>query len=132
MHIHDFGLGGQTATIKVPKHVIRGQSTFIQTQDPGSGEIEIRVKALSQAVRDIGLPTMLHLNCEGCEWQLLEVALQEEYLQNIPVIQIGWHNYGEHIGVRAWQLCDLRTRLSMTHRLVAGVAFGWDRWEKLY
>lgn len=134
IRIHNYGLGGQTVTTKIHEDEIRGQSTFIQTQDGadgGRGQIEIQVKSLTETIHDIGLPTMLHLNCEGCEWQLLEAALHDGYLQKISVVQIGWHNYGSHIGVRAWQLCDLRYRLGRTHRLVSGVAFGWDRWEKL-
>ena len=71
------------------------------------------------------------MNCEGCEWEFLVDAKQHGFLDKVPVIQVGWHNYGDvGLGARAWQLCEIRHMLSQTHVLTSGLAFGWDRWER--
>ncbi len=76
-------------------------------------------------------PTLLHMNCEGCEWDLLSQDLEREnsFVSDIPVIQIGFHNYGEvGLGKRALEYCDIRKKMSRTHRLVGAVPFAWERW----
>ena len=132
--IHEYGIGITSKTFHVTESSLRGQGTFLSVSTssatPNSG-IPITVKSFDEAVREAGgPPTLLHLNCEGCEWDLLFEGLETRFIQSIPVIQSGWHNYGDKLGTRVWQLCDIRRQLHRTHRLTSGVAFGWDRWTR--
>lgn len=92
------------------------------------------IKSFHAAVIDAGghFPTMLHINCEGCEWDMLPAAKRAGFLDPIEVIQFGTHNYGQvGLGTRVWQLCEIRQMLSSTHDMVkGGTAFGWERWVK--
>lgn len=129
LHIHAYGLGGRSRTFTMHEASLAGQSTFIQ--ESYQGNISVQVKTFDEAVEEAhGIPTMISLNCEGCEWDLLRAGLDSGFLQQVSVIQIGWHNYGEHIGERVLQLCTLRQRLGISHDFVTGVAFGWERWRK--
>ena len=93
--------------------------------------ITANIKSFDFAVKEAGSkPTLLHMNCEGCEWDLLPQALESGFISDIPVIQVGFHNYGQvGLGKRVLEYCDIRQKMSQTHRLVDGaVPFAWERW----
>ena len=129
MHIHAYGLAAQDSSFGVNPADLAGLSTYIQ--DSQGGSITAYIKNFDFALNEAGgPPTLFDVNCEGCEYDLLIQAKKHGFLEQIPYIQIGWHNYGEvGIGTRAWQLCQIRTFLSETHTMVRGLGFGWDRWE---
>ena len=58
--------------------------------------IEVQIKSFdfTLAASD-GIPTMVqincHVNCEGCEWTFLPEALKHGWIQQVPIIQMGWH-----------------------------------------
>jgi FkbM family methyltransferase len=144
MHLHGYGLADKSSTISVDKTVINAQSTFIggsakvdsSPADPQENNdasmIPIHIKSFQDAIQDAGgkKPSLLHMNCEGCEWDFLPQAVESGFIQGIDVIQVGTHNYDDTVGLggRIWQLCEIRTMLARTHRLVKGVPFGWERW----
>jgi FkbM family methyltransferase len=129
MTIHTYGIGKEDSSFSVSEEALKGQATYIADQSGGS--IQAQIKSFDYALEDSeGIPTLLHMNCEGCEWQFLEDAKKHGFLNKVPVIQVGWHNYGDvGLGARVWQLCELREMLSETHVMSSGLAFGWDRWE---
>lgn len=128
MHIHAYGLADKDGSFLVNPQDLNGESTFIG--DSSGGTIKANIKNFNQGLADAGgIPTLLDVNCEGCEYDFFLQAKQHGFVEKVPVIQIGWHNYGSvGVGVRAWQLCQVRTQLSETHTMVEGLAFGWDRW----
>ena len=139
MHTHNYGLASEDGEFKVPSSVLDGQATYIgdgdssESNNDGDGFISAAIKSFDFAVKEAGSkPTLLHMNCEGCEWDLLPQALEEEngFISDIPVIQIGFHNYGQvGLGKRVLEYCDIRKKLNRTHRLVDGaVPFAWERW----
>jgi FkbM family methyltransferase len=137
MTIHSYGIGKSDTTFSVSDAVLKGQATFItndgnDNNTTGGGANVAEIKSFDRVLGQIGsIPTLLHMNCEGCEWEFLVDAKEHGFLDAVPVIQVGWHNYGEvGLGARVWQLCELRQMLSETHTMTNGLAFGWDRWER--
>lgn len=139
VHLHNYALAKENGTIYFPKSSLAGQSTYIgdgsklpdSTNDVDSDSASVR--SFHFAVQDAGgnKPTLLHMNCEGCEWDLLRDALDTSFIDNVPLIQIGFHNYG-HVGLgeRVIEYCDIQMKLARTHNLVHGaVPFAWERWE---
>mmetsp|Transcript_26873 Transcript_26873/g.40823 ORF Transcript_26873/g.40823 Transcript_26873/m.40823 type:complete len:355 (+) Transcript_26873:148-1212(+) len=154
MHLHNYGLGGNHFQFPVSSDMLKNQATYIgdaaasaaaadndesspsqqqqQQSQQKDGDTTATIQTFAYAVNDAGgnKPTVLHMNCEGCEWDLLQQAMDTNFLQDIPVIQIGFHNYGSvGLGARAIEYCQLRLQLSKTHTLVPGaVPFAWERW----
>eukprot|EP00561_Arcocellulus_cornucervis_P004263 CAMPEP_0185821162 /NCGR_PEP_ID=MMETSP1322-20130828/24781_1 /TAXON_ID=265543 /ORGANISM="Minutocellus polymorphus, Strain RCC2270" /LENGTH=263 /DNA_ID=CAMNT_0028518523 /DNA_START=51 /DNA_END=839 /DNA_ORIENTATION=- len=135
MHLHNYGIAEEESEIRVPRSSLQGQSTYIgdiseRRNSMGNEEVAI-LKSFKYAVHDAGAkPTLLHINCEGCEWSLLPGAVRSGFVQDVPVIQVGFHNYGDAgLGQRAIEYCEIRKQLSRTHKLVDGaVPFAWERW----
>lgn len=135
MKIHKYGIGLEETTFQASKEVMMGKdgvSTFLGDSEGDNGEIQIVIiRDFEFAIFDSGgIPTMVQINCEGCEWAFLTEEIQHGWLKSVSIIQIGLHSHGEvGLGARAWQLCEIRQKLSETHNMDYGLAFGWERWS---
>lgn len=150
MHTHNFGIGARDEILHVNPDSLQEQATYIgdsaaitttTAAASSSSFVQAQIKSFANAMAEAAggdgrqqYPTLLHMNCEGCEWDLLPQGMVAGFIQQIPILQIGFHNYGhEHgLGGRVWQLCEIRQRLSQTHTLEekggAAVPFAWERW----
>ena len=125
----------------VPKKGLQNQSTFLadftKAEDgenkggDSDQSITAFVKSFQYAIQDAGKkPSLIHMNCEGCEWGLVPEAIESGFFEGIDVIQIGFHNYGKvGLGQRALEYCEIRRGLSRTHVLDFGVPFAWEQWR---
>ena len=120
----------QDSVIHLSADALQGQGTFIGDQENGS--ISAQIRSFQYAVADAGgvYPTVMHMNCEGCEWTLLPDLADSGFAKHVPVLQIGMHNYGGGgLGNRVWEYCEIREKLQRTHDMVEGIPFAWERWE---
>lgn len=144
-HIHDYGLGGETGAILLERKDLNGIATFImdgrrevsneaKTPQLESDTITMKVmdgkKEISRLL-ELGYShiDLLHMNCEGCEWELLERLIQADTLKHVKYIQVSFHNYGERgIGNILPRYCLIREALTRTHEKIIALPFGWERW----
>ncbi|KAL7493004.1 hypothetical protein ACHAWT_002160, partial [Skeletonema menzelii] len=140
MHVHPYGLAENEMEIKVDVEALNGVSTFVGDLKGGKKEnttITGQIKSFDFALSEIGqlynrtadtvIPTLLDINCEGCEYNLLLQAKKHGFIERVPILLIGWHAYGnDGVGSRAWELCQVRAMLSETHEMVYGLGFGWE------
>lgn len=134
---HNYGVGKEEGRSHVPNAALDGLGTYIGDAKitPGYKGIQdyqsVTIKSFDAAVQSARgrKPTVLHVNCEGCEWTMVPEAVEAEFVRDIPVIQISFHNYGAvGLGRRVIQYCEIQEQLSRTHDRVIGVPFGWERW----
>ena len=138
MTTHNYGLGATSKTLSIPKSSLQEQSTYLEGNKGGSSNtandsFDIQIKSFDEALVNTGgtHPTVLHMNCEGCEWDMLPELVHTGFITKVDILQVGTHNYGKSLGERALELCQIRRLLSQTHDLEEGeVAFGWERWIK--
>jgi len=144
MHVHPYGLAENDIEIKVHINALNGLSTFVGDMAAGKnldGKTTVtgQIRSFDFALSEIGqlhnreadavIPTLLDINCEGCEYDLLLEAKKHGFIERVSVVLIGWHAYGKDgVGARAWQLCQVRAMLSETHEMAYGLGFGWERW----
>ena len=138
---YNYGLSSTNATFYVSADNLQEQSTYIGESSTTSATtgggikgdtIVGHIKTFDYAIQDTGgkKPTLLHINCEGCEWEMIPQAISTGFIKDIPIIQIGTHNYGRvGLGTRVWQYCEIHALLNQTHRMVeGGTPFAWERW----
>lgn len=140
--LHNVGLGRKNAEVGMFASEVNGQSTFLGKNNEKNQRHKnektwtLSIRNMETILTDLyGLEdpsqkvSLLHMNCEGCEWETLLSMGERGLFERFEVIQFGTHNYGEEgVGVRSWQLCQIRDYLSKTHRVVSEVPFGWERW----
>jgi FkbM family methyltransferase len=129
---HNYGLADKDGSFTVSEDALKGQSTYIAEGSATSGKtMTANIRSFDFALSEAGgqVPDLLHMNCEGCEWDMIPQAKRAGFLDKIPVINLGVHNYpNDKLGERSVQLCEMRSLLTETHDMVKGVPFGWERW----
>jgi FkbM family methyltransferase len=138
-HVHAYGLALRSGSVQVPARALAHESTYLgdfvnqkASSDKEQTIISMQMKSFREAMADAGgPPSVMHVNCEGCEWDLFPDAHNSGVLARIPVIQWSAHTYGSvGVGSRVWELCKIRGILAKTHTMVDGVPFGWERWVR--
>ena len=74
---------------------------------------------------------ILHLNCEGCEYEVLEAIVNQKLLRIFSVIQVSFH-YFPSVSNAFSRYCKLFEYLSKYFVYQeANLAFGWERWVNI-
>ncbi len=142
--IHDVGLGDRDKMVRLSQDNLDGQSTFImdsltKNEEEENSAFLLRIVDARDELRDyLGVDAngrsrqridLLHMNCEGCEWEALTRLVETNMLQYIGVLQVSFHNYGvAGIGDLLPKYCLIREALEQTHHKVEAIPFAWERW----
>ena len=70
---------------------------------------------------------LMHINCEGCEFAVLEYLLRSPWIFRIRHLLVQFHSFRDIDAVD--RRCTLRSRLVRTHKLAWDRAFVWERWD---
>lgn len=70
---------------------------------------------------------LMHVNCEGCEFAVLEYLLNSPWIYRIKHLLVQFHSFRDVDAVD--RRCTLRSRLACTHTLAWDRAFVWERWD---
>ena len=70
---------------------------------------------------------LLHVNCEGCEYSVLEYILRSPWIMRIRHLLVQFHSFRDTDAVD--RRCTLRAHLAKTHRLAWDASFVWERWD---
>ena len=90
-----------------------------------------RAAAQAFVSREFGAPKidLMHVNCEGCEWELLESLLTAGMTSQICTLQLGTHWFKQITDIEH-RYCTIDSKLQATHTVVFKQAFGWERWSR--
>jgi hypothetical protein len=136
-------MGSKVREIIIGDNDVHGQATFImegaakkQTED-AAGRIRMQVvdgaKEITALLADLRASQVdiLHINCEGCEWELLLHLAQLSMFHLFAILQVSFHNYGERgIGGLLPKYCIIREALLQTHIPIVVMPFAWERWVR--
>jgi len=137
--LHGYGLGRATRDVSIRTDQLAGQSTFVMEGGAGGGGSSVTLKIVDvveelstvMLARGVSQLDILHVNCEGCEWELFLRLAETASFGKIAVIQVSFHNYGvDGIGALVPKYCVIRDALLKTHTPVAVLPFGWERWVR--
>ena len=87
--VHNYGLGDSTRTILLSQADIQGQGTFGMKDNEGDDEkiVELEITNASTAFNNVTGGSeqldLLHVNCEGCEYEMLENIIKSGLHLNI-------------------------------------------------
>jgi hypothetical protein len=94
--LKQYGLGASARITSIPTSSLEGQSTFLVESESGSVEkkenIDIEIRDIKLELNHI-LTTreyvdVSHLNCEGCEWEILGRLVELNLLSKFRYIQV--------------------------------------------
>jgi FkbM family methyltransferase len=70
--------------------------------------------------------SLLKLNVEGCEFEIMEALLDSGTMARIDYVQVQPHNIIPHAEAR-WEA--IRNRMAITHRMTFDAPWCWTGWE---
>jgi len=136
--LHNFGLGENNRTVYLSQEDInQGQGTFGMEDSKGDRKIPLEIREGAPVIRNIIKDTtsnsvvpidLFHVNCEGCEWEMIENLLATDLVKKMRTIQFGSHYFEEVPNILS-RYCKIRSELKKTHKMVFGQSFGWERWD---
>ena len=89
MTLHKYGMGDTTRTILLSEADLKGQGTFgMKNNEADEGkkiplEIIDATTAFNNVTGGVGDLDLLHVNCEGCEYEMLENIIKSGLHLNI-------------------------------------------------
>lgn len=126
--IYNFGVGGHDENTSVYSR-LDGTSSF--KKKAGGHGIPIRLVGARNFFLGIGVGffdiDLLTMNCEGCEYPVLDFLLDTNLINNIRNIQYQPHKLDE-IDQSLYKYCEYQQRLRRTHSLVFRHQFWWESW----
>jgi len=125
--VHTYGIGARTRTVNGVK--LAGQSTFAMNSTAKNG-ISLKIQNVADVWKRLNVEhiDLLHVNCEGCEWELWEALLSQNYTTHIGIVQIGTHWFPQINNIEQ-RYCDIERKMQLTHKTIFKQAFGWERWK---
>ena len=139
------GLGKSDKKLRLSDNAIQADGTSFVKQNldecnDSDGCLEIEIYDTGKLLSEMGLGnrndiTLLHLNCEGCEFEVMESLIEHKMLGNFPSIKLDTHyaDYSEDANNPELidRYCRIQYQLSKRFQLIAGVPFQRERWDRL-
>ena len=130
-----YGLGGADyrANVSIPHRRGGGGGGSTSTfRVKGARTVEIQIRNATAVFHELGLTSsmidLIQINCEGCEYEVLEAFLFAGLLPRFRNIQVQFH-YLSSIPNMEMRYCLVAQALSSTHRLTHRRSFVWENWQ---
>jgi hypothetical protein len=69
------------------------------------------------------------INCEGCEYDLLETLLSTDLIYQFRHIQFGTHPTLKNLRDPVRRYCQIQEWLRRSHKLTYQYKFQWETWK---
>ncbi len=126
IHVYPFGLGARTRT---EEFIVAGDATSSIRQQHGaavSAEIVSAVDWFVHNVSDESTISLIKINIEGGEYELLPALIESGLISRIECLQIQFHDISPGA---ASEMIKIRSMLAKTHSPIYQYDFVWDDWR---
>ncbi|OWF46734.1 uncharacterized protein LOC110455331 [Mizuhopecten yessoensis] len=133
MHIYNFGLGKKLSYFHVNMEGHKGETTSTFTGS-NSGDCLIKVINATKFMLKLGVGCfdvdLLTINCEGCEFDVLESLISSSLIEHFKHVQFATHPTLEHLTSPVTRYCEIIQILSRTHVPSYRYGFVWESWTR--
>ena len=124
---YNYGLGKNNKNIGVR---LRGIQTTAITEIEDSDEI-IEIRDIRQILElKNKYIDLFHVNIEGGEYELLDVIIDSNIIENIQSLEVQFHEWYPTMKKSKLLRNELQQRLKKTHDLIYSYDFIWEKWSK--
>jgi len=102
-------------------HTVQGEGVKVQLQDIDD--------ILGKVTRKVGfVPDAVNINCEGCEYAVMQRIIDQGWLGKIRFLQLSWHTPAG-VPDRLAKRCKIEQALMQSHDRVYHSYPGWVGWK---
>lgn len=130
--VYNVGLGAKYETIMLKMEGNEGDATspFFGS---GKGTCSLKVVNAIDFFQKLGVGSfkvdLMTINCEGCEYDLLETIVSSNLIHHFKHIQFATHAKLKYLRQPAERYCKLQEILGRTHRLTYQYRYTWETWK---
>lgn len=133
-HIHflNYGIDKFNGQSYITIDGVEGSASSQYSQITGTNQNfknqSVTVRTLDVVMQELGIQSvnLLNINCEGCEFSIMESLIEKQLMKNISNIQIQFHpNIVDSGTVRR---CKIRYILNKTHKEKYNFPWIWEFW----
>jgi FkbM family methyltransferase len=123
VEVYPYGLGASTRSATFD---IKGDSTR-PTKD---GQVA-QIRRFSDVIEELSIVRidLLQINCEGCEWEVLESVIDDKQTHIFQHIQVQFHPSADWVEDRLDRYAAIQDRLTETHELLYDHPWIWQLWQ---
>ncbi|XP_041364290.1 uncharacterized protein LOC121379705 [Gigantopelta aegis] len=134
--IYNFGLGKENRNLTFDR--IAGDATSLFMNNPNSQTKDAKketviIRDAKEFFNSLGVQQkpldLLTINCEGCEYELLELIIAEELAQYFKHIQFQFHVDLPGIVQQECRYCQIMNLLNRTHSPMFQFSYTWQAWQ---
>jgi FkbM family methyltransferase len=127
VRVYGYGLGAHTER---KTFSVSGVATS-SLHALGQGQLEeLEIRDIAAVWAELGVKelSLLKLNVEGAEYELLDRLIETDMIKRIKCVQVQFHDFVPNATV---MVADLRRRLAKTHAQTYCFDFIWEQWTRL-
>lgn len=132
--LYDFGLGKKNDKFFVNVVGHGGDATSVFIENNKKDSCLLRVYNTTEFLIRLGVSCfdvdLITINCEGCEYDILETLLSSNITQRFRHIQFATHPTLKHLKQPAERYCEIQEKLSRTHVISYQYKFCWESWTR--
>lgn len=132
--LYNFGLGALNGIfhVNIPGNQGAGASLFKTSSLKGTCSLEVVNATSFFLLLGVGCfeVDLLTINCEGCEFDVLETILTSNLINYFRHIQYATHSTLESVADPVERYCKIQEKLARTHRLAYQFRFVWETWQR--
>ncbi|XP_060068563.1 uncharacterized protein LOC132548701 [Ylistrum balloti] len=133
MYLYNFGLGKNLSYFHVYMEGHEGEATS-QFTGSRAGDCLIKVINATAFMLKLGVGCfdvdLLTINCEGCEFDILESLISTSLIKSFKHVQFATHPTLEHLYSPVTRYCEIIQVLSRTHVPSYRYGFTWESWTR--
>ena len=124
VEVYPYGLGGST---RIATFGVQGDATK-PLKD--GGEVA-QIRQFSVVIEELYISRidLLQINCEGCEWEVLESLLNDKQTHIFQHIQVQFHPSADWVEDQLVRYAAIQDRLTRTHELLYDQPWIWQLWQ---
>lgn len=132
--IYNIGLARKNGLFFVDMKGTQGDGTSIFHSSDNIGSCSLRTVNASEFYTKIGVGCfdidLVTINCEGCEFEVLEHILATGIAKHFKHIQFATHTQLDHLKDPVVRYCRIQELLKRTHNISYQYKFNWESWTR--
>ncbi|XP_078320579.1 uncharacterized protein LOC144617642 isoform X1 [Crassostrea virginica] len=130
--LYNFGLARKNKKIHVNVLGHGGDATSVFAGNDNGGSCLLRVVNTTHFLLQIGIPCyevdLITVNCEGCEFEIMEEVIASGMIKQFRHVQFATHPTLKHLQNAPERYCEIQEKLKRTHTISYQYKWCWESW----